>query len=241
MERMLRLGTIIALALVSAARAATLVDFSFVGSAGNSNNVAPAAVNPALTVASTGYIKRGAGMGADPGVPDIWSGDGFAAVNGPLSADTIANAITRNVYATFAFTVNSGYTVSLSTLIFGLCRQNPQTRNFTVLASLDGGVTGFTTDKVVGTATVTTDANPPTTATTIDLSGDARLQNIPAGTTVILRIYHHGTSSQWEGNAFSSKTPAGYPALPGLDLIGTASVVLGEQPVCTITDRKSVV
>jgi hypothetical protein len=233
MERMLRLGTIIAVALVSAARAETLVDFSFVGFAGNETNVAPVAVNPALTVASAGYLKRGAGMGA---AADIWSVTGFSAVNGPPSATTITDAITGDVYATFAFTVNSGYTVSLSALSFGWSRQNNQTRNFTVLASLDGGVTGFTTDKVVGTATVTTDATtPPTNATTIDLSGDARLQNIPAGTTVILRIYHYGTSNQYEGNAFSSKTPAGYPALPGLDLIGTASVVQAEQPVCTIT------
>lgn len=210
--------------VVASARADVLVDFGFVGNLGTETSVAP--LNTAAGLTMVANLSRSYLKGA---TSTTWETDGFS-VRPWTDPTTVTNAVNNNMYASFGFTVNNGYKASLSAIRFGWSRQNEKARYITVMASLDGGVTGFTVDDAIDTEYVSDAATGTATLHELDLSGDARLQEIPAGTTVQIRLYHYGASNQYEGNAISSKN-----SQPGLDLTGTVEVAVGEEPVCAIT------
>jgi hypothetical protein len=203
--------------------AEVLIDFNFTGNAGDEATVAPASVATGLTIAAP--LSRGSGT---KGAAATQEKDGYG-MRFNVTATSEEQAVSRAVYAAFSFRVNSGFAASLSALDFGWRYQDGQpNRRIFALASVDGGQTGFTADEIVAS----TNAAPTTSARyALDLSQCGRLQNIPSGTLVEIRIYHcNGNPSIYQGEALTSQG-----SYPGLDLLGTVGAAGGAPTVAIET------
>jgi hypothetical protein len=184
---------------------------------GLSSSTPPATANattvaPGLTALT---LSRG------PGIVGAGLGNGFSANNwnnpattSGSTSPTLANAVVTGDFFQWGFTVNSGYSASLSTLDLSLRRSAVNaSMNFEVQYSFDGFTTPgnvasdfsyFGRSSGTAPATVTPyqwmttdtagqDAGNP--VSTIDLSTISALQSIAEGTGVTFRLYGYGAAT----------------------------------------------
>lgn len=116
-------------------------------------------------------------------------------------------------------------------LDFGWSFQHGRTnRRVFALASIDGGLTGFTDADIIASTNLVSGEWVPVRCK-LDLSQCERLQNLPGGTLVEIRIYHCDESPNiYSGEALSSQN-----GHPGLDLLGTVGAATGGAPAALIT------
>ena len=157
-------------------------------------------VNSTTTNANLGTstISRGAGLNIPPFGGNRYSNT-FDAVNYRNTASSLATAIADNAYFQFAISGNVGFVVFLSTLDAVFLRSTANAPNsFQWQYSLNA----FATAGVNIGSTITynasdagTGATNGTAQTQINLSGIAALQNVPAGTSITIRIYGWGAGN----------------------------------------------
>lgn len=157
---------------------------------GDEASVPATYTNPHLTSAP---LSRGAGLVASGFVR------GFSAVDFTLSG-TKADAIANGDYYQTSFTVQAGYTASVYNIDAHLRRSSTAAANaYRWMYSLDG--TNFTD---IGTADVafTTSTADGDDQTSITASSTPALQNLPANTTVTLRLYLWGATTATSAISF---------------------------------------
>jgi hypothetical protein len=197
-------------------------DFSAIASGGNWGNspLAPIQSDPNTTVVG---LTRGWTTGSGTAAAYAWGGNNFS-----ITANTEALAIAANNFATISMTANPGYALSLSDI-----------PAYNIRHSATGPSTGIWQYKVDGGSfvdigspiswgSVTTSAGNAEAA--IDLSGISDLQNVAAGTTVILRCVAWGATNiggTWYFNEPTSHTTAA-------DLAVNGSVVPVPEPSALI-------
>lgn len=198
---------------------ATLVDFNFTTQAGDQASQAPSTVALGLTASE---LARGAGMRNNANL--YYTQNGFStrtpAGSTTTSNDTLGEAVTQNVFATFNITVGAGQELNLTSLDFGWATQHASSRTFSLLVAFNDAA--FTTANEVSTpVTITTDnlATAPAIRS-FDLTGVSSLQNISAGTKIEFRLYLYTEHDEYPNDALSSGGSA-----PGLDLVGTVSAI----------------
>jgi hypothetical protein len=156
-----------------------------------------------------GGLTRGSGISTSgTAAGNAWGGNGWLATSE-------ATAISGNYYATFTITANSGYDVSLSTLSLSYRRSGTGASSGQLQYSLDG-VTY--TDVPGGALSYSSSSSAGSSVTPVDLSGVLALQNVPASTTITLRIVN------WGG---TSAAGTWYVYNSGLSVAGTVNVASG--------------
>jgi len=165
-----------------------------------------------VTTSSANLITRGAGAAASGGT------SAFRTTNFPVTTSTPSNlAVASNtVYFQTTIQASSNKQVSLSTIdanfydAGGFSAAPGASSQFGY--SLDGGTTivPITALPVVSTSL---------TMTQLDLSGIAALQNVPSGTTIILRYYASGqvVNKGWGFGSPYVTSPAASAGVPGTD------------------------
>lgn len=182
---------------------AVVVGWDFSTLLGGTNNFGPSPYAPTTTatgVTITG-LTRGTGVGTTgTGAANAWGGNDFAST-------TQVDAITNNDFVTFQITVNSGFTLSLTSV-----------EPYNIRRSNTGPTTGIWQYRIntgsfvdIGTAitwgTVTTAVGNPQSS--IDLSSITALQNLTAGTVVTFRVvnWSGAAAGTWYFNDPSDTTP----------------------------------
>ncbi|MEY3499898.1 MAG: hypothetical protein RL308_1567 [Bacteroidota bacterium] len=173
-----------------------------------------------VTTSSANLITRGAGAAASGGT------SAFRTTNFPVTTSTPSNlAVASNtVYFQTTIQASSNKQVSLSTIdanfydAGGFSAAPGASSQFGY--SLDGGTTivPITALPVVSTSL---------TMTQLDLSGIAALQNVPSGTTIILRYYASGqvVNKGWGFGSPYVTSPAASAGVPGTDGLVIGGVV----------------
>lgn len=134
-------------------------------------------------------LTRGAGVTTSGGSPAsrAWGGDGF-------TTTSAAAAVTANDFVTCGVTVNTGYTLSFTSISKFDYRRSPSGATNGVLQYCVGA--GAFND--ISTLTYASGSSGASFGA-IDLSGIPALQNIPAGTNVTFRIvnYNGAVAGNW--------------------------------------------
>lgn len=173
-----------------------------------------------VTTSSANFITRGAGAAASGGT------SAFRTTNFPVTTSTPTNlAVASNtVYFQTTIQASANKQVSLSTIdanfydAGGFSAAPGASSQFGY--SLDGGTT-------IVPITALPVVSSSLTMTQLDLSGIAALQNVPSGTTIILRYYASGQALN-KGWGFGSPyvtTPAATAGVPGTDGLVIGGVV----------------
>lgn len=168
------------------------------------------ATTVATSVVNSAGLTRGSGVTTSgTGAANGWGGTGWTSASS-------SDAISANIFMTFAFTVKSGYKISLSQLTQNYRRSGTGPSNGAVQYQINSG--SWTT---IGdyTSLYSSTSSSGASITPIVLSSVTALQNLSVGTIVNFRIVPYGASS-------SSGTWYVY-SLSGDDLIlsGTAEAV----------------
>jgi len=180
--------------LASGARAASIASWDFVGQ--NSGPVSMAATAADSHLTNAPVLTRGAGAAASV------ANNSFRTAG--FKNDGISTANTD--YFQTTLTATNGYTLTLSTIDARFSGTQTFVGSGGVSVqwaySLDG-----TTFTLIGSPAILT-GTVPIIAPSLDLSGVSALQNVPAGTTVYLRLYASGqtTTGGW---GFISAATAG--------------------------------
>ena len=154
--------------------------FGSPASVGSEETYSATTTNANLTV---GALSRGAGVNTSA------LARGFSSTNFTASG-TKPDAITNDQYMQFAFSANSSYKVSFSTLDVRLRRTSTGPNAYIWRYSIDGST--FTD---IGTDISFTSTADGVDQTQIDLSEISALQNVESGTTITFRIYAWGASA----------------------------------------------
>ncbi|HMH23903.1 MAG TPA: choice-of-anchor J domain-containing protein [Puia sp.] len=167
---------------------------------------------------NTSSLTRGSGVTATS-LSGAFSGSGW-----DVSSEALA--ISGNKY--FQFTVNalSGFQVSLSSLDVWFRRSGTGPNTFQWQYSLDGFATAVDIGSNISYLLSTSGGDKQTQ---LDLSGIAALQNLPAGTTVTIRLYGWGATGG--AGTFALGRPG---AANSLAIGGTVSAVSGGGPSVTV-------
>ena len=197
-------------------------DFSPIVSGGNWGNspMTPLTINSNVSI-TTG-LTRGWTVGSGTSAAAAWGGNNF-----DITATTEAAAITSSDYASFTFTAQPGYALSLTDIPAYNIRHSatgPSTGHWQYkvdggsFTDIDGNITWGTVTSASGNAEAL-----------VSLSGISDLQNVPAGTTVTLRCVTWGATNvggTWYFND-PSKTTAN-------DLVVEGAVVPVPEPSALI-------
>jgi hypothetical protein len=179
------------------AQASVLAGWSMSGLPGGSGNYGPSPfapdnTDPNLTV---GGLTRGSGVGTSgTGAAKAWGGNAW-------NVTSESAAISGNLFATFTLTPKAGYKVSLSDIAAYNIRRSG-TGPTTGIWQYQVGTGGFTD---IGSS-ITWGSNTSSTGNgqgSVNLSGISALQNVPAGTTITIRLVNwnaSGSSGTWYFN-----------------------------------------
>jgi len=177
-------GSFFLFSTVSAAPV-NIVSFDTNGMAGNEATMPSTAQSANLNAV---ILTRGPGLGIPSSPPiNTFSADSY------VVGGVKVNAVTDGEYFQVVLTPKTSYKLSLSSIDLNLRRSSTGPQNYQWLYSLDG----FATPGVdIGFAeTYTGTESNGTARPTIDLSGIANLQNVPAGTSVTFRLYAWGATN----------------------------------------------
>jgi uncharacterized repeat protein (TIGR01451 family) len=201
----------------------TLVGWDVHSLPGGSGNYGDSPLAPTTNAANLtlGGLTRGSGVTTSgTAAGRAWGGTGWTDASS-------AAAISSNRFATFTVAANPGYRVSFSAISTFDCRHSA-TGPATGLLQYQVGTAAFAD---VGTLSYPTNTSGGGSIGPIDLSTNAALQNVAAGTTVTFRIVNYGGSS-------SSGTWYIYDVAntntPDLAVQGTVSPVVVAAPDLTV-------
>ncbi len=184
------IGFCIAFALfagINTANAATLVawDVNGLGGGANSFGASPLAPTTIAANVSVGGLTRGGGVGTSgTAAGRAWGGNDWQNAS-------VATAVSGNDFATFTVTANAGFQVSFSSIPKFDYRRSATGPGNGVVQYQVGSGSFVDIASVSYTAAASTGGSIPS----IDLSGIAALQNVPAGTTITFRIANYGGTS----------------------------------------------
>ena len=159
-----------------------ILAWDFNGAAGNETSLASTTTNANLASSS---VTRGSGVVATA-LANAFSANSW-------DNASLAVAITNNDYFQFTVTVNTGFTVSLSTLDAAFRRSSTGPNAFQWQYSLDGFSTaGINIGSSISYTLTTSNGDAQAQ---INLSGISALQNVPNGTVITIRLYGWGASA----------------------------------------------
>ena len=202
MKKLLLVATLLGFSIHLAHAQVTLLDWSFSGTSGD--QVTDTADTFGTNISNTGpsgVLSRGSGINA-------------ATNNGRFNANSwtqpdIASALANNDYFTFSVAPNSGFSMTLTSIVFDMQRSTTGPTSFTLFSSVDG----FTIGNDEGTL-----ALPGETNNDLTFNLGSEFENLTG--SVEFRFYGYGNgASQTTGSA-------GFEG-PGVDLelLGTTAVV----------------
>lgn len=166
----------------------TAWDFSPLPGGATNFGTSPLAATSSDSNMTAGGLTRGVGIGTTgTGAANAWGGTDFI-----TASPSQATAIASNEFATFTITANAGFTVSLSDIAAYNIRRSA-TGPTTGIWQYQIGAGAFTdVGSAITWGAITTGAGNPQSA--INLSGISALQNVPAGTTITLRVVTWGAT-----------------------------------------------
>lgn len=182
----------------------------------------------AATSVSSGYtvsdVTTGSGLNASSETQSPYTTNVLKVTSTANSTMSLAAAITNGDYFEFTTTPVEGEALDLVSFSLDAAKGGTSDRGFAVMASLDGGVTGFTEDDVLLTV-----INPPVRSLTsynVDLSS----LSPAADEAITIRVYNLASSGTMEYDNFSLNTTA--------DVVETVSATItvdgvNDAPVAT--------